>query len=74
MTLFGGKYGVCRGNRIRAQTQPCEPGDHEADGRRNGAHPGKTNPANHSRKHRRPAQKVAGGRQTGDVAAPDDQS
>ena len=44
----------------------------EADGIRNGAHPGKTNPANHSRKHRRPAQKVAGGRQTGDVAAPDD--
>ena len=33
---------------------------------------GRTNPANHSRKHRRPALKVAGGRQKEDVAAPDD--
>ena len=61
-----------RGIRIRAQTQPSEPGSHEADGVWNGAHPGKTNPAYHSREHRRPALKVAGGRQTGDVAAPDD--
>ena len=61
-----------RGIRIRAQTQPSEPGSHEADGVWNGAHPGKTNPAYHSREHRRPALKVVGGRQTGDVAAPDD--
>ena len=61
-----------RGVRIRAQTQPSEPGSHEADGVWNGAHLGRANPADHSRKHRRPALKVAGGRQTGDVAAPDD--
>ena len=61
-----------RGVRIRAQTQPSEPGSHKADGVWNGAHLGRANPAGHSRKHRRPALKVAGGRQTGDVAAPDD--
>ena len=62
-----------QGSTMRAtQQQPDGPGFRKADGKRNGARPGKTNPADHSGKHRRPAQKVAGGRQTGDVAAPDD--
>ena len=62
-----------QGNGKRAtQQQPNGPGNRKADGKRNGARPGKTTPAGHSGKHRRPAQKVAGGRQTGDVAAPDD--
>ena len=62
-----------QGNSKRAtQQKPNGPGNRKADGKRNGARPGKTTPADHSRKHRRPTQKVAGGRQTGDVAAPDD--
>ena len=62
-----------QGSTMQAtQQQPDGPGFRKADGKRNGARPGKTNPADHSGQHRRPAQKVAGGRQTGDVAAPDD--
>ena len=59
-------------NRRATQQQPNGPGNRTADGKRNGARPGKTTPADHSGKHRRPAKKVAGGRQTGDVAAPND--
>ena len=62
-----------QGSTMRAtQQKPDGPGGRKADGKRNGARPGKTTPVDHSGKHRRPAQKVAGGRQTGDVAAPDD--
>ena len=72
-TAVQNKSSRTQGSTMRAtQRQPDGPGGRKADGKRNGARPGKTTPVDHSGKHRRPAQKVAGGRQTGDVAAPDD--
>ena len=61
-----------QGDSKRATTKPNEPGNQEADGERNVAYPGMTNQDDPSGTHMRPVQKVAGGRQTGDVAAPDD--
>ena len=61
-----------QGSNRRATTQLDGPGNRTADGERNGARPGMTTLAGLSGKHRRPAQKAAGGRQTGDVVAPND--
>ena len=81
MNMHGGKHAAdntnfsssTQGNYKRAtNNKPNGPGDHEADGGRNVARPGMANPAKPSGKHRRPAQKVAGGCQTGDVVAPND--
>ena len=58
------------GTHNRAKTQSRGPGNVGADKGRSVAHPGSTNRSSPSRSHRRPAQKVARGRQAGDVAAP----
>ena len=58
--------------RTQRKAQPSGPGNHGAITGRNHAHPGGTERDLPSQRHRRPAQKVAAGRPSGDAAGPDD--